>query len=218
MKIASGPRAQMKIYAYPGTRFNTANRYGMNLRCSSGKKSNAGKIQTKNDNDERAVLGTGTNTIFGHLPKLMMIYLALLSDPQRKFRGVSTKERHNNFSFFFVPFFPALFFLFHSIEKDAHNTRTRTPTRPRKMGNKQSAVELPDEPPAPEGGREAVPRSPTGGALFKFENGTYNVLTSAVVPELSNDGDDDAPQWILDVSDAVVNDPREGAEAGGDSL
>ena len=69
------------------------------------------------------------------------------------------------------------------------------------MGNKTSTVELPEEPPAAEGGETAsVPRSPNGGTLFKFDEGTYNVLTTAVIPELSNDGDDDDPQWILDVS------------------
>ena len=72
------------------------------------------------------------------------------------------------------------------------------------MGNKQSSVELPPEPPAPDGGGSSAPRPGNGGTLFKFnDSGSYEVLTTAVVPELMNDGDDDAPQWILDVRERL---------------
>ena len=86
----------------------------------------------------------------------------------------------------------------HIPDRHAHTAEETT------MGNKQSSVELPEPPAQEAGGNADVPRSANGGALFKFENDAYNVLTSAVTPELSNDGDEEAPAWILDVSILLV--------------
>lgn len=72
------------------------------------------------------------------------------------------------------------------------------------MGNKQSQVDLPSDAPGASG--QTPGRSPDGGALFKFADDAYALLTPAVVPELYNEGDDDAPQWVLDVRGVVVSD------------
>jgi|AntAceMinimDraft_1070359.scaffolds.fasta_scaffold43225_2 hypothetical protein len=70
------------------------------------------------------------------------------------------------------------------------------------MGAKQS-VELPPEPAAATSSEAAPPRPTNGGTLFKHQDGKWGVLTSAVIPELTDDNEgreDDQPKWILDVS------------------
>jgi hypothetical protein len=64
------------------------------------------------------------------------------------------------------------------------------------MGQK---VSLPDAPPPASGAGAEAPKSPTGGQLFKFEGEAYALFHPNVTPELFDDGDDESPQWILDV-------------------
>ena len=64
------------------------------------------------------------------------------------------------------------------------------------MGQK---VSLPDAPPPAPGAGAEAPKSPTGGQLFKFEGEAYALFHPNVTPELFDDGDDESPQWILDV-------------------
>jgi|TARA_B110000977_G_scaffold159834_1_gene203899 hypothetical protein len=64
------------------------------------------------------------------------------------------------------------------------------------MGQK---VSLPEAPPAPGASGETQPKSPNGGQLFKFENDAYALFHPNVSPELFDEGDDEKPQWILDV-------------------
>ena len=64
------------------------------------------------------------------------------------------------------------------------------------MGQK---VSLPDAPPPNPGAGGEAPKSPTGGQLYKFEGEAYALFHPNVTPELFDDGDDEAPQWILDV-------------------
>ena len=42
-------------------------------------------------------------------------------------------------------------------------------------------------------------RAPRGGQLYKFEGEAYALFHPNVTPELFDDGDDESPQWILDV-------------------
>ena len=64
------------------------------------------------------------------------------------------------------------------------------------MGQK---VSLPDDPPPTPGAGGEAPKSPTGGQLYKFEGEAYALFHPNVTPELFDDGDDESPQWILDV-------------------
>ena len=64
------------------------------------------------------------------------------------------------------------------------------------MGQK---VSLPDAPPPTPGAGGEAPKSPTGGQLYKFEGEAYALFHPNVTPELFDDGDDESPQWILDV-------------------
>ena len=67
------------------------------------------------------------------------------------------------------------------------------------MGNKQSArVDIP-EADAGEGADTAAQRSPNGGALYKFDEGEWKLQTAACNPEFDDEGDDNAPKWVLDV-------------------
>ena len=45
--------------------------------------------------------------------------------------------------------------------------------------------------------------SPNGGVLFKFDvpSEKYEVAAPNVTPELTDDGDDEAPRWILEVGE-----------------
>ena len=73
------------------------------------------------------------------------------------------------------------------------------------MGNAQVAkAELPDDSDdagagatTPNGGL-ASRASPNGGVLFKFDvpSEKYEVAAPNVTPELTDDGDDEAPRWI----------------------
>ena len=67
------------------------------------------------------------------------------------------------------------------------------------MGQK---VSLPDAPPPNPGAGGEAPKSPTGGQLYKFEGEAYALFHPNVTPELFDDGDDETPQWILDVRDS----------------
>ena len=88
----------------------------------------------------------------------------------------------------------------------AHFSRHR-PTR-RTMGNAQpTKAELPDD--ADDAGAAATTpggglksrASPNGGVLFKYDvpSEKYEVSAPNVTPELSDDGDDEHPRWILEV-------------------
>ena len=53
----------------------------------------------------------------------------------------------------------------------------------------------------PAAAADGVPRA--GGVLYKHEGGpggTYAVLTPSCQPDITNDGDEENPAWILDVS------------------
>ena len=77
----------------------------------------------------------------------------------------------------------------------SHSSRaSASPHRP--MGQK---VSLPDDPPPTPGAGGEAPKSPTGGQLYKFEGEAYALFHPNVTPELFDDGDDESPQWILDV-------------------
>ena len=88
----------------------------------------------------------------------------------------------------------------------AHFSRHR-PTR-RTMGNAQpTKAELPDD--ADDAGAAATTpggglksrASPNGGVLFKYDvpSEKYEVSAPNVTPELSDEGDDEHPRWILEV-------------------
>lgn len=84
------------------------------------------------------------------------------------------------------------------------------PHPPNTMGNAQVAkAELPDDSDdaragatTPGGGLKSR-ASPNGGVLFKFDVSSekYEVAAPNVTPELTDDGDDEAPRWILEVGE-----------------
>ena len=71
--------------------------------------------------------------------------------------------------------------------------------------------------------------SPNGGVLFKFDvpSEKYEVAAPNVTPELTDDGDDEAPRWILEVGErsrglnirflAPLNPARERRSSRGDA-
>ena len=110
------------------------------------------------------------------------------------------------------------------------------PHPPNTMGNAQVAkAELPDDSDdaragatTPGGGLKSR-ASPNGGVLFKFDVSSekYEVAAPNVTPELTDDGDDEAPRWILEVSErsrdlnirflAPLNPARERRSSRGDA-
>ena len=79
------------------------------------------------------------------------------------------------------------------------------------MGNKQSArVDIPEADSGEGGAESAAQRSPNGAAVYKFEDGAWSLQTAACNPEFDDEGDDNAPKWVMDVrARRVVQCPTE---------